>query len=280
MNVRKLVSMAVRCPVCGAGAYVGEDGKSVFCNGVKRHCFDFSADGYLSIPGQGGGDSREAVRARTAFLSRGYYSGALQAICDTFEKYVPSDALAVDAGCGEGYYTSKLSRLVGGMLGADLSKFACSYGARCAKREKAENLLYAVSSVFSLPIKDGAANAVVNIFAPCAENEYCRVLRDGGYLFVVGAGKEHLMGLKRAIYDSTYENGERSDLPRSMQHVEKVTFFDTVSVNGRDDVEALFSMTPYYWRTGEVDKRKLCELDKLTTEVEFEINVYKKAEKR
>ena len=41
---------------------------------------------------------------------------------------------------------------------------------------------YAVASVFELPVRDGCADGVLNIFAPCAEEEYCRVLKDGGVL--------------------------------------------------------------------------------------------------
>ena len=122
----------------------------------------------------------------------------------------------------------------------------------------------------------GVADAVVNIFAPCAEGEYSRVLKDGGYLFVVGAGSEHLMGLKRAIYDNVYENGERADLPVSMERVDTVISRHDIVVEGREDIDALFSMTPYYWRTSEADREKLSRLSRLETAIEFEINVYRK----
>ncbi len=125
-------------------------------------------------------------------------------------------------------------------------------------------------------MKDLAADAVINIFAPCAEDEYKRVLRDGGYLFVVGAGREHLMGLKRTIYEDVYENGERADLPTNMSHIEKIVSKHEICVEGQNDIEALFSMTPYYWRTSEADKDKLKSIYSLKTEIEFEINIYKK----
>jgi 23S rRNA (guanine745-N1)-methyltransferase len=193
------------------------------------------------------------------------------------KKYIPDGATVIDAGCGEGYYTSKLSRLADMTIGFDLSKFACSAAAKAARREGKENLLYSTASVFELPVKDGVADAVVNIFAPCAEEEYSRILRDGGYLFVVGAGKDHLMGLKRAIYNDTYENGERADLPKNMTMVERqLVRFELEVVVGKDDIAALFSMTPYYWRTSEGDKSKLDGLESLVTEIDFEINIYRK----
>jgi 23S rRNA (guanine745-N1)-methyltransferase len=139
-----------------------------------------------------------------------------------------------------------------------------------------KSAILTTASVFELPVKDGVADAVVNIFAPCAEEEYSRILRDGGYLFVVGAGKDHLMGLKRAIYKDTYENGERADLPKNMTMVERQLVRFELEVVGKDDIAALFSMTPYYWRTSEADKEKLSELNTLRTEIEFEISIYRK----
>jgi len=256
---------------------VTEDEKSAVCCGARRHCFDFSALGYLSLAMTGGGgDSKQAVVARSGFLSSGYYEKAANAILDTVCKYLPEKPIIIDAGCGEGYYTSKLATISSVTLGFDLSKHGCMHAAKRAKKEGKENLMYATASVFDLPVKDGAANAVVNIFAPCAENEYSRVLCDGGYLFVVGAGKDHLMGLKKVLYSNVYENAERADLPQNMDHIETVNVSYNITVEGKENIEALFSMTPYYWRTSQEDKLKLTSLEGLTTEIEFQINVYKK----
>ena len=272
---RDIVNKILKCPVCSAELFVTENGKSALCSGARKHCFDFSAQGYLSLSG-GGGDSKEAVAARHSFLWQGYYEKAAIAVCETVKKHVKDKAVIVDAGCGEGYYTQKLADLSYMALGFDLSKHGCACAAKQAKKDGADNVLYATASVFELPVKDGAADAVVNIFAPCAESEYCRVLSDGGYLFVVGAGKDHLMGLKEAIYDEVYENTQRADLPRNMTHVETVTVSYETTVYGREHIDALFSMTPYYWRTSESDKNKLVSLTELTTKIEFEINVYRK----
>lgn len=276
INKEKIISDILRCPICNADMQLSENGKSALCNGIKKHCFDFSSDGYLSFPGNSGGDSKAAVAARRSFLEKNYYFPAANGICEAVRKYIPDGATVIDAGCGEGYYTSKLSASAGITVGFDLSKFACSAAARAARRECMDNLLYSTASVFELPVKDGVADAVVNIFAPCAEEEYSRILSNGGYLFVVGAGKDHLMGLKRAIYEDTYENGERADLPKNMTMVERQVIRFEIEVDGKEDIAALFSMTPYYWRTSESDKEKLSALDTLKTEIEFEISIYKK----
>lgn len=273
---REIIEKIMRCPVCSSALGVSQDGKSALCTGARRHCFDFSKDGYLSFPGAGGGDSKGAVDARRSFLLKGYYAPAAKAVASAVEGYVSRDAALLDAGCGEGYYTSMLAERVGMTIGFDLSKFACGAAAKSARRDGKTNLLYSTASVFELPVQDGALDAVVNIFAPCAEEEYTRVLKDGGYLFVVGAGKDHLMGLKRAIYDNVYENGQRADLPEGLEHIEKIVSRHEICVEGKEDIAALFSMTPYYWRTSESDHQRLNALDTLQTEVEFEINVYRK----
>jgi 23S rRNA (guanine745-N1)-methyltransferase len=113
-------------------------------------------------------------------------------ICDAVKRYLPDCKTLVDAGCGEGYYTSMLAEACENAVGFDLSKFACSAGAKQAKRDGKDGLLFATASVFELPIKSGSVDAVTNIFAPCAEEEYRRILRDGGYLLVVGAGESIL----------------------------------------------------------------------------------------
>lgn len=268
-----------KCPVCGDRMAVTEDGKSVKCNGEnpkgKRHSFDFSADGYLSF-GATGGDSKAAVAARRAFLSTRAYELAALPVRSYVKLFVPDCKLLIDAGCGEGYYTSMLSDVSENTVGFDLSKFACAAGAKQAKRDGKDHLLYATASVFELPLQDGCSDAVTNIFAPCAEEEYKRILKPGGYLFVVGAGKEHLMGLKKAIYDDVYENGERADLPKNMEKVDCFNAHYLWKIGGKDNIAALFSMTPYYWRTNEGDKEKLASLDELETDIDFEINIYRK----
>jgi 23S rRNA (guanine745-N1)-methyltransferase len=276
MGRRDIVEKIMTCPVCRAEISVTCDGRSAFCLGARRHCFDFAKEGYLSIPGNSGSDSKEAVRARTGFLSRGYYDEAARFVCRTVEQYIPDSSVIIDAGCGEGYYTEQLANASQMTLGVDLSKFAVLAASKRAGQRGIDNVLYATASVFSLPVKDACADAVVNIFAPCAEDEYARVLKDGGYLFVVGAGKDHLMGLKRVLYDDVYENGERADLPEKMQFVGRVSKKYMADINGEGDIAALFSMTPYYWRTAPSDKDKLLMLDTLKTEIEFEINIYKK----
>lgn len=271
---------ALRCPLCGAEMQTA--GGSLVCGGARRHCFDFSAEGYLNLapPQQsGGGDAKEAVRARTGFLEAGYYLPAAQTVLSLLEHYVPAGGLVIDAGCGEGWYSAQFAGAGFRTVGFDLSKPAVRTAAKRVRRTGCESrALYAVSSVFALPLADGCADAVVNIFAPCAEEEYARVLKPGGVLIVTCAGPEHLMGLKKQIYSSVHENAERADLPVKLEKIgEERTSFE-ITVEGQEAIEALFAMTPYYWRTSPQDSEKLRGLDRLTTGVDMISAVYRKGE--
>ena len=161
-------------------------------------------------------------------------------------------------------------------LVGDLSKFGVEKAAKTAK-VNATNAFFAVASLFELPVADASFDAVTNLFAPCCESEFLRVLKPGGHLILVGAGEQHLMGLKKVLYDTQYLNPERNDLPKDMELVEKRNLHTTISVKDNEMIRALFSMTPYYWRTSPADSQKLDHLDTLETELDFDIYIYRKA---
>ena len=78
------------------------------------------------------------------------------------------------------------------------------------------------------------------------------------------------------LYENPYVNPGRSDLPATMLLCEKKRIHDWITVEGNEDVMSLFSMTPYYWRTSEADRKKLETVERLTTEIDFDIFVYRK----
>ena len=271
------IEKALRCPICKGRVDI--DGRTLCCNGAKRHCYDFASSGYVNLtsPGQSnGGDSKGAVRARSAFLDTQHYRPIAEGICDFLQKYCPEGALVIDAGCGEGYYSTAAAACGYSVAGFDLSKLAAEAAAKRAKREGLDNAFFGVASVFDMPLADGSADAVVNVFAPCVEQEYTRALSDGGILMVVYAGPEHLLGLKRAIYEHTHVNEERADLPRNMAEVERKRLQYRIKVCGNESIKNLFAMTPYYWKTSQSDVEKLDGLSELETEIDIIFAIYKK----
>ena len=279
MTVKHTVLAMLRCPVCAASMQTDEAEKSCRCAGARTHSYDFARSGYLNLtrPGEGEGDLREAIRARSLFLNAGYYAPLSNKINEILQKL---DAKAVlDAGCGEGYYTNRMAEKDRTVLGVDLSRAGIDAAAKSAK-QNATGAAFAVGSIFSIPVANAACDAVTNLFAPCCESEFARVLKKNGYLILVGAGERHLMGLKQVLYENPYLNPGRADLPKEMKEIDRQRLQYTVTVEGEEAIEALFSMTPYYWRTSEADRAKLKNIQTLTTEVDFDIFIYQKGEQQ
>ena len=272
--MNRIILALLRCPVCHAAMTETEDGRVCRCLAEKPHCFDFAKSGHIHLggPHAGDGDTKEAVRARRAFLDAGYY----QPLSDEINRLLDEigSKTVLDAGCGEGYYTNRMasSRDV---LGIDLSRAGVESAAKRAK-QLGTRAAFSVASIFSLPVRDESFDAVTNLFAPCAEEEFSRVLKDGGYLVLVGAGENHLMGLKKAMYENAYHNPGRADLPTRMKEIRRQRLQFEITVEGQEMIQALFSMTPYYWRTSKSDREKLETLSILTTVVDFDIFLFRK----
>jgi len=265
------------CPVC-RGKFEKRE-KNLICE--NGHNFDISKQGYVNLllsKGQGNhGDNKEMVRARKNFLEKGYYEKLRNDLSQLCEKYVASSATVLDAGCGECWYTAevyerlKKSGKAVKFLAVDISKDALSYG---AKRNK--EIECAVASVFNLPIEDEGCDCLISVFSPYCENEYKRVLKKGGIFIMTIPGEEHLIDLKNLIYDEPYENEVKDYELDGFEFVESKTTDYTVHIDNNEDVNNLFMMTPYYYKTGvkEQSRVKLCE--KIDTRVSFQTLVYKK----
>ena len=264
----------LRCPVCHEGMTETDDGRVCHCRAEKPHCFDYAKSGhiYLAGPHAGDGDTKEAVRARRAFLDAGYYQPLSDAVNHLLDEIGCRTVL--DAGCGEGYYTNRMAESRDA-LGVDLSRAGVESAAKRA-RQMGTRAAFSVASIFSLPVRDASIDAVTNLFAPCAEDEFSRVLKDGGYLLLVGAGEDHLMGLKKAVYENPYQNVGRADLPTKMQEIRRERLRFEITVEGQEMIQNLFSMTPYYWRTSKDDREKLARLNTLTTTVDFDVFLFRK----
>ena len=256
---------------------VENEGRTLFCKGEKKHCFDFSSKGYVNLAGSRGvtGDSKQAVRSRTDFLNKGYYAPIADKLCELLSAYLQG-GVVLDAGCGEGYYTRRIADAGFETAGLDLSKFAVDSLASRLHCKTNENAFAVVASIYEMPFCDGFADAAVSIFALCAEEEIARVLSDDGILVVVSAGREHLMGLKKALYSTAYENEERADMPKGMKLLSRESLKYSIKLEGNADIKNLFSMTPYYWRTSPSDSEKLEGLETLETTVDINFLIYKK----
>jgi len=102
------------------------------------------------------------------------------------------------------------------------------------------------------------------------------VLKPGGSLIIAAPGKRHLYGLKEVLYDRPYENDKNVFELEGFESAEIIRVNDVITLKSKQDIESLFAMTPYYWKTPLEGAKLLGKLEKLTTEIEFELHVLKK----
>ncbi len=267
------------CPVC-KGLLLLED-KSLVCS--KGHSFDVSKYGYVNLrmsqqsSAKRHGDDAVMVRARRDFLDCGHYGFLLEKVCQTVKKYAADTVKIIDIGCGECYYTDGVYRHLrtGGIepvvCGIDISKDALRYG---AKRNAAFSL--AVASAFDLPVCDQSQDVALCMFAPFDDGEISRILKDNGVFVRVCVGEKHLMGLKEKIYETAYLNPPENYDVAGFETVEIIQAENILQLNNNCDINNLFMMTPYYYKTSVADQLKVKTLETLETLLSFVICVYKK----
>ncbi|MBQ2823996.1 MAG: methyltransferase domain-containing protein [Oscillospiraceae bacterium] len=268
------------CPKCGGSLSL--NGNSYLCE--NRHTYDIARSGYVNfllsdqMNSKLPGDNKLMVNARKSFLSKGYYSKLMENFCDTVKKHAPHNAVILDAGCGEGYYTVNMAKAVADsfIMGTDISKTAVDAAAKRSRAEGVKNLLFSVSSVFRLPVKNGSCDMLTTLFAPYCGEEFLRVLKDGGIMVMVIPSERHLIQLKQAVYDNPYLNEVKDFQLEGFRLKEHISVNDEICLDSTEDILNLFSMTPYYYKTGEDGHKKLSQLNELKTEIGFEILVYTK----
>jgi len=243
----------------------------------KGHSFDMAAEGYvnLAVGKSGAGDSPEMCRGRHTFLTEGgYYHPFADAIAREVAKH---GAKAVcDAGCGEGFYLRTLRETLpdADLVGLDLAKTSIKLAAR-AERGRENPISYAVAGIFDMPLPDGAFDTVLSVFAPVPEAEAHRILKQNGILIVAHPGRDHLMGMKRLLYENPYENEEKDFTFAGFEKLYDLRSAYSVEVKG-EQIQNLFLMTPYVWKTSREDADKLSTVPALATELDFILSVYRR----
>ena len=271
-----------QCPLCGE-PLTGDT--ALKCG--RNHSFDRAKEGYWhllpvqSMRTKAPGDSKEMVAARRAFLNAGYYGIFGQAVGELCLEYgLPAGPEAplhlLDAGCGEGWYDRCIAQQFAAaekplqLAGFDIAKPAVRLAAKALPAAQ-----YAVASSFSQPVRTGWADVLLNCFSPFAQEEFLRVLKPDGQFIMIIPLENHLYGLKEAIYEKPYRNEVKPYELEGFRLVDCRELRYEMTVRGQE-IESLFMMTPYYYKTGAADQQKLLAKTELTTPVEFAVLRYEK----
>lgn len=266
------------CPLCNSPLF--SDGRSLFCGGERRHCYDLAKSGYVNLQNPGkmsnakAGDDSGMISARRAFLKTGAYDGISDGCAAALLKYKDGIKIFIDAGCGEGYHTSRIYDGLGAeyAIGFDASKHAAD---KAAKSRGDRNEFFAAGNIFSMPVESGAADAVVSLFAPVAAEEFARVLKDDGLLLVCSSGENHLLEMRQVIYDEVRITPALSEVPAGFELLGREENSYKITVDNKS-LSDLFYMTPFSYRTAEAGRKRLLSLPSLEITVQVQYSIYRK----
>lgn len=271
------------CPLCDLPLEV--DLSSMVCG--NGHCFDVSKQGYVNLlpvqnkRSKSPGDSKDMVQSRNAFLNAGHYQPIAEKIngliLENIKANLPENVFSIiDAGCGEGYYLTKLAERCSedvsskqvNLCGLDISKWAVQ---TASKRHKSVQWL--VASNKALPVADNSIDLILCAFGFPSYPAFAKAIRSGGTLLLVNTYEQHLIEMRELLYPSikpfqlpTHAEAETAGF--ELQKSERLTF---QSVIPHDDIEKLLGMTPHGHRAPKegINKVLANEQLKLTIDLNF-----------
>lgn len=190
----------LRCPLC-AGSLGPDGGRGLALVCGRGHSFDVARRGCLNLLAgrrAPGGDTPAMVQARVDVLAAGHLDLVTRALAEgvAAAPAYPS-GLIVDVGAGPGHHVSTVLDLLPGRAGLALDSSTAA--ARRAARAHPRAAAVVCDAWRGLPLADGCAALLVNVFAPRNGAEFRRVLHPRGTLFVVTPEPEHLQELIAAL---------------------------------------------------------------------------------
>lgn len=254
----------LRCPICAQPLAPAGAARGAGLRCPRGHTHAQARQGYVDLlprPSGHDGDSVEMVAARYDFLNAGHYDPISALLAQAASTVVPrvagpdtsTDAappLVVDAGAGTGRHLAAvldaLPQAAG--LALDVSKPALRRAARVHPRAAAARC----DTWRGLPLVDGAATLLLNVFAPRNGAEFRRVLRPDGALLVVAPAADHLtqlvdrLGLLRV--DQAKQQRVSASLAGQFVEVDATVRCWEMRLR-RDEVHTLVGMGPSAWHT-------------------------------
>ncbi|WP_018981694.1 putative RNA methyltransferase [Salinimonas chungwhensis] len=266
-----------QCPLCQHAL----DTSSTTWRCDNNHTFDQAKSGYINLlPVQNKrsrepGDDKVMLTARRDFHQTLGYKPLMQKIVQIIgAHFSEKNSLTVyEAGCGEGAYLRFIQKNLiheGAVFtaGNDIAKAAVDMAAKLDKRGQ-----FVVASSFSLPVMEQTVDVLLLVFAPGDHNEFARVLADKGVLITVDPGPEHLIEMKKVIYETPEKHSPPSASSGLLNIVEELPLTFSVSLEDDKRRNGLIGMTPLCWKLSEQTLATLHHAVKTVT-ADFVIRVW------
>lgn len=262
------------CPLCGKK--IRFNAGCLVCK--REHRFDISSKGYVNMLGAAKplkGYDKQFFISRGEFFAKGYYAHILDAISEAVQKIKeehdtsaaePEDLVIVDAGCGEGYYSSALARKIPGLqiIAFDIAADAIV----CAARSP-ENVAWTIADVTNIPVKENSCHVLLDVFTPASYREFERILKKGGYILKVIPGTNHLKELRKAARDQLknkdYSGEDVSDYFEQHYKILNDQLLTQTKAIDQDTLKTLTRMTPLLFDV-DVSKLDLSCITEITVE--------------
>lgn len=277
------------CPTCKT-PLVNNATNSLICD--NNHCFDISNSGYINLllshqmNVKNPGDSKVMVKARTKFLEGGYYNILRDEICQMLLKYLPENGAFFDGGCGEGFYTLACAQTLREtkvdyeICAVDISKNAVEKTSKRLKNAGFENAQAIVASLFHIPVQSNFFSCYLSIFAPICLPEVKRILCADGIMIMAIPDEMHLYSLKEILYEQPYKNEVKPFAIEDFELLESRSVQGKITLTEQKQLDNLFTMTPYFYKTSLEDKAKLAHYFERESALEiplaFKVLVYRK----
>lgn len=276
------------CPIDGSVLKRVEN--SLHCE--QNHQFDIARQGYVNLlpvqfkRSKSPGDTKEMVQARRDFLATTAYQGIsdhlnqlVSAQLNPSTNTLSEPVNILDAGCGEGYYLSRLNQSLSAQnlnlqtFGIDIAKFAILAAAKADKTSQ-----YIVASNKHLPVLDAQFDFIICAFGfPCFA-EFAQKLKPDGKLILVESGENHLIELRRLIYPSLkdYQQNpypQATEASFSWHKQSHVSYKQTLD---KSALTNLLLMTPHIHKASREKKQALENLSELNITVDVNYRVLTK----
>lgn len=270
--------MDLCCPL--DGQILVQDGRTWRC--AQGHSFDTASQGYIHLlPVQNKrsldpGDSKEMVAARKQFLASEAYAPIAQQLVQCLADLgLPSQAVCLDAGCGEGYYLQACQHGLASQqwrwIGLDISKWAV-----LAAAKRTRKIRWLVGSNANLPLASHTLDMVLCMFGFPVYEEFARVLAPNAYLVLVEAGNQHLQELRQLIYPELKSKAEqRSDTP-GFEMVDEQQLPYSLVLDSAQAIEQLLVMTPHLYRASAAGLERARALSRLRLTVDVRFRVFRR----
>lgn len=301
------------CPVCNH-TLIRTD-KQFICG--NNHQFDVAKQGYVNLlqpqhkKSKQPGDSAEMIEARYRFLDKGYY----QAISDNLNALIHQDLLAkiesiqhykiTDAGSGEGYYTQRLEHYLNTATDpkdqvapedqveqvdpedresqtkkVEITGFDISQKAVKASCRRSKTVQWVTATSSHIPVANHSQDAVLCLFSRIVPEEFSRILKQDGILYVASTGPNHLIELRNMLYKDVKQvaYNPASAVAKTFVPLEQdlnAHIHYEVDITSNQDIHDLLLMTPHYWRATESAKASLQRLESLTVTIDIMLTGYR-----